>query len=590
MSKSIKNIFVISMLSLVLIGCGGNTSAEDIVSTDVTPPQITIIGDTSVSQVVGSAYEDLGATAVDDVDGTITAKIVVNNSVDTTKVGSYTVSYSVSDNAGNKAEAKRRVRIITAGNSDSVNPTITLNEKNTVLLTLNGTYVEKGATALDDRDGDISAKIETVGSVDTSKEGRYTIRYSVSDAAGNKAVTKRIVEVIEPLSKDSWKKSKTNATIEEQNENNITTLSLDSNDTKESIFVYKKTIEAPNKYVKWIFKTKENFSIRIIVETNDGDRTLFYNQKDTGAGKSTYNSTTNITTYYISHGIGSDAVNGEWHSSIRDIERDLKRYEPALQLVRIKEIYFYGFATQFATMKLYTTQEESNIDKPVVVSAPGVVLTFDDSYVESWNDFMPIFKQKGAVATFFCHRWTSSNDITEQEAALLKTFENDGHEVGYHTKDHLGTKNDKYNVDDTKEKKAQAYFDDQIIPGIDNMINRGFNPQSFSYPYISGQPVHNTLIKKTLPHIREFFAHVMLMDNDVQGSKTLDEIKDLLDKLKEEKEIGVLLGHWIAQALKPSNISHQVPEEKLKDVIDYAKQIGLKFYTLEEAHNIYMNQ
>jgi len=471
--------------------------------------------------------------------------------------------------------------------SNEIPPQITIIGDKLLVQVVGSNYEDLGSHAVDDVDGDISAKIETEGAVDTNKEGRYIITYSVSDTAGNKAVVKRIVEVIEPLSEDSWGSFRENGTIELQDEQNIKILSLDSNDSKESGFVYKEAIDSTNKYMRWVFKTKENFSLRMVVETNEGDRTLVYNQKDTGSGKSSYTSSYG-TTHYIGHGLGSHFVDGEWHSSIRDIEHDLKRYESTLQLVRIKEIYFYGTAAKFATIKLYATQE--NVDKPVVVSSPGIALTLDDSHVENWNDFMPIFKQENVVATFFCHRWASTNNITEAESALLKTFEDNGHEVGYHTKDHLGTRDEKYDDFSTKEAKAQAYFDDQIFPGVKEMVNRGFNPQSFSYPYISGQPVHNILIRETLPHIREFFAHVMLMDDNVEGSKSLDEIKVLLDKLKEEKEIGVLLGHWIAQASQPSTISHQVPEEKLKAIIEYAKQIGLTFYTLEEAHKIYVNQ
>ena len=47
---------------------------------------------------VGSTYTDLGATASDNYDGDITADVVVGgDNVDTSVIGSYTVTYNVSD-------------------------------------------------------------------------------------------------------------------------------------------------------------------------------------------------------------------------------------------------------------------------------------------------------------------------------------------------------------------------------------------------------------------------------------------------------------------------------------------------------------
>ncbi|MCB0469258.1 MAG: DUF5011 domain-containing protein, partial [Flavobacteriaceae bacterium] len=49
------------------------------------------------------AYTELGATAVDNVDGDISANIVIGGSVNTSVVGTYQVTYNVSDTAGNAA-------------------------------------------------------------------------------------------------------------------------------------------------------------------------------------------------------------------------------------------------------------------------------------------------------------------------------------------------------------------------------------------------------------------------------------------------------------------------------------------------------
>lgn len=71
---------------------------------------------------------------------------------------------------------------------DTEAPVITLNGNTVIDLGVGDTYIEQGATATDNIDGDISASITIGGdTVDTANEGTYIVTYNVSDAAGNAA-------------------------------------------------------------------------------------------------------------------------------------------------------------------------------------------------------------------------------------------------------------------------------------------------------------------------------------------------------------------------------------------------------------------
>ena len=70
---------------------------------DVTLPVIQLVGDPAVTVTAGSAYQDGGATASDDLDGNLTSSIVVENDVNTAIIGSYVVTYDVVDSSGNPA-------------------------------------------------------------------------------------------------------------------------------------------------------------------------------------------------------------------------------------------------------------------------------------------------------------------------------------------------------------------------------------------------------------------------------------------------------------------------------------------------------
>jgi hypothetical protein len=77
---------------------------------DLEGPVITLNGTPEVTIQAGTAYNDQGATAMDAVDGVVAP--VVDNRVDANVIGTYTVTYTASDSAGNDAvPATRTVRV-----------------------------------------------------------------------------------------------------------------------------------------------------------------------------------------------------------------------------------------------------------------------------------------------------------------------------------------------------------------------------------------------------------------------------------------------------------------------------------------------
>ena len=80
---------------------------------------------------------------------------------------------------------------------DATPPVITLKGDSPVTIGLGSTYVDTGATATDDVDGDLISSIIVVNTVDTSAAGSYKVIYNVSDRAGNAAAeVVRIVNVV----------------------------------------------------------------------------------------------------------------------------------------------------------------------------------------------------------------------------------------------------------------------------------------------------------------------------------------------------------------------------------------------------------
>ncbi|GAB4154156.1 MAG: hypothetical protein Tsb0033_01750 [Winogradskyella sp.] len=180
----------------------GNAATEVIrtvnVNPDVTAPVITLIGANPLNLNVGDTYNELGATAIDNLDGDISANIVITGPVNTAVAGTYFVNYNVNDSSGNAANQITRTVNVQA---DTTPPVIVLIGSPTINLTTGEPYIEQGATATDNLDGDITANILIAGSVNTEIAGTYQVTYNVSDSAGNAATELvRTVNVSDPSS------------------------------------------------------------------------------------------------------------------------------------------------------------------------------------------------------------------------------------------------------------------------------------------------------------------------------------------------------------------------------------------------------
>ena len=168
------------------------TAVRTVIVEDSTPPTIALIGSNPVTVEAGSTYTDAGATATDAYDGDLTSSITTTSDVDVNNVGTYTVTYTVSDSSANSATASRTVNVV-----DTTAPVITIIGANPVDVDLGATYSDAGATATDVHDGDLTSSITVSSNVDTNTAGTYTVTYTVSDAAGNQATETRTVNVID---------------------------------------------------------------------------------------------------------------------------------------------------------------------------------------------------------------------------------------------------------------------------------------------------------------------------------------------------------------------------------------------------------
>jgi len=84
----------------------------EVVVPDATAPVITLTGESTINLTVGDSYTESGSTATDDIDGDLTSSIVISGTVDANTAETYTITYAVSDAAGNAAVVVTRTVIV----------------------------------------------------------------------------------------------------------------------------------------------------------------------------------------------------------------------------------------------------------------------------------------------------------------------------------------------------------------------------------------------------------------------------------------------------------------------------------------------
>lgn len=190
----VSSMRVIALLlpTIILQSCGGGGSSPSPVIPsppviDTSAPVISLNGSAKIEIIEGEDFSDPGASATDDVDGTVA--VTVSGNVGASP-GTYVLTYSASDAAGNESQVTREVTVVAR---DTTPPVITLAGEPTLEVVEGTEFNDPGASATDDVDGTV--EVTVTGAVGTIP-GSYTLTYSATDASGNSSQVTRTIEVV----------------------------------------------------------------------------------------------------------------------------------------------------------------------------------------------------------------------------------------------------------------------------------------------------------------------------------------------------------------------------------------------------------
>ncbi|MCU4992662.1 DUF5011 domain-containing protein, partial [Bacillus cereus] len=176
-----------------------NTVATLIVREKVTEtdeaPELKVPSVTTITE--GDKFNPMmGVSATDKEDGNITDKVAVDGSVDTSKPGTYELTYTVSDSKGHTVTAKQTVTVKQKVETTNEAPVLTV--PFTTSLKVGEEFDPMSdVSATDKEDGNLTNKVKYKGNVDTSKPGKYIVEYWVVDSKGVNATATRSVIVKE---------------------------------------------------------------------------------------------------------------------------------------------------------------------------------------------------------------------------------------------------------------------------------------------------------------------------------------------------------------------------------------------------------
>ncbi|NPA60895.1 MAG: hypothetical protein GXO06_01250 [Epsilonproteobacteria bacterium] len=91
--------------------------------------------------------------------------------------------------------------------------------------------------------------------------------------------------------------------------------------------------DTQNSVIEWSMRYSENFTIYIETQTTEGRRYLVYTPINEDRG---------VSGSYIRFGLGENKIDGNWHTIQRDLQADIKKFEPDNELIAIDSIIIRG--------------------------------------------------------------------------------------------------------------------------------------------------------------------------------------------------------------------------------------------------------
>lgn len=135
----------------------------------------------------------------------------------------------------------------------------------------------------------------------------------------------------------------------------------------------------------------------------------------------------------------------------------------------------------------------AELARNTVAPQAGVVLSFDDAYVDHWLSGAELYAQYGARLTFFVAYF---DQLDAGQRAALHELAARGHAIEAHSVNHLRAP--LY----VEQNGLTAYLRNEALPSIDWLRDEGFDVTTYAYPYGARSDEIDSAVLERVPLVR----------------------------------------------------------------------------------------
>lgn len=245
----------------------------------------------------------------------------------------------------------------------------------------------------------------------------------------------------------------------------------------------------------------------------------------------------------------------------------------------------------FLSIILFSCNENDQIPIQQTKLQSGVVITFDDDYVDEWfevNNILQIYDWK---ATFFV---TNFNQLTTDKILKLKDLKSLGHEIGAHGLNHLNT------LTFIEANGTNEYLNQEIYPMLNLMNDNDLSTTSFAYPYGSRNTLTDNLLLNEFQIIRGtsygnsnpasqncYYNNSRLVfglgiDNNYSHF-SISYFLSILEYAKNNDKIVIFYAHKPVSSFQNN---YETEYQTLIEICNYVKNANMRFYKMSELYTI----
>ena len=235
---------------------------------------------------------------------------------------------------------------------------------------------------------------------------------------------------------------------------------------------------------------------------------------------------------------------------------------------------------------------ENKKNKPEIRTyRAGVVLSFDDAYIDEWFDTNQKLKQYYWKATFCVSK---INTLRHSEIKKLLELQKEGNEIAGHGLHHYHA--EKF----VKKYGMRDYFKQEINPMLKLMTFYGLKVSSFVYPYGGRNPKLDAALSKKFKIVRGrafceevpskqgcYFNYSKIVYSfsidDTHNHFSIPHLLKLLDYAKKNDKILILNSH---KTVENVTADYQTKNATLELICKYIKRNNMKFYTLSDLNTL----